>query len=131
MKVVTVQMLYYNIGHTNLQVDFYRFSISWSRIIPDPTGSGEVNPAGVQYYNNLIDGLLAVGVMPMVTLYHFDLPQCIEDEGGFLNESILTDCFTKFADVCFNKFGDRVSNYFFLFFVFLIYSFAFQGFSYI
>lgn len=91
-----------------LGVNFYRFSISWSRIIPDPTGSGEVNSAGVQYYNNLIDGLLAIEVMPLVTLYHFDLPQTIEDKGGFLNESVLVDCFKKYADVCFSEFGDRV-----------------------
>lgn len=91
-----------------LGVNFYRFSISWSRVIPDATGSGEVNPVGVQYYNNLIDGLLAVGIMPVATLYHMDLPQCIDDEGGFLNESLLIDTFTKYADVCFKEFGDRV-----------------------
>ncbi|KAF8401468.1 hypothetical protein HHK36_012407 [Tetracentron sinense] len=75
----------------------YRFSISWSRLIPN--GRGPVNPKGLQYYNNLINELVSHGIQPHVTLFHFDLPQVLEDEKDF----------TAYADVCFREFGDRVS----------------------
>ncbi|CAO2838807.1 unnamed protein product [Amaranthus hypochondriacus] len=87
-------------------LDAYRFSISWSRLIPD--GRGALNPKGVEYYNNLIDELVNNGIQPHVTLMHFDVPQALEDEyGGFLSHSIIED-FTAYADVCFRIFGDRV-----------------------
>ncbi|CAI9737852.1 beta-glucosidase,Raucaffricine-O-beta-D-glucosidase,Lactase-phlorizin hydrolase-like [Octopus vulgaris] len=92
----------------NLGVKFYRFSISWSRVIPEPTKGVKVNEAGIRYYNNLINSLIAVGISPIVTLYHFDLPQDIQDEGGFLNEDLLVKCFKEYAEVCFQNFGDRV-----------------------
>uniref|UniRef100_H2YTH6 beta-glucosidase n=1 Tax=Ciona savignyi TaxID=51511 RepID=H2YTH6_CIOSA len=89
-----------------LGVQQYRFSISWSRIFPDGTTS-YVNQAGVDYYNSLIDSLLKIGVEPVVTLYHWDLPQALEDIGGLLNETVV-DRFNEYADFCFKTFGNRI-----------------------
>ena len=93
------------------QVNYYRFSISWARL--QPTGV-ELTPnaAGVQYYNNLINALLAAGIQPMVTLYHMDLPQALEDQGGWLNEDIIVPAFANYSRICFQEFGDRVRVYF-------------------
>ncbi|KAM4626992.1 lactase/phlorizin hydrolase-like [Discoglossus pictus] len=88
-----------------LGVSSYRFSLSWSRIFP--TGSGPVNDKGVEYYNRLINGLVASNITPMVTLYHFDLPQALQDVGGWENDSVL-DAFHSYAEFCFQTFGDRV-----------------------
>ncbi|XP_068103184.1 lactase/phlorizin hydrolase-like [Hyperolius riggenbachi] len=88
-----------------LGVNSYRFSISWSRIFP--TGQGSPNQKGVDYYNRLIDGLLADNITPMVTLYHFDLPQVLQDLGGWEKDVVL-DAFENYADFCFKTFGDRV-----------------------
>ncbi|XP_061347351.1 hydroxyisourate hydrolase-like isoform X3 [Gastrolobium bilobum] len=87
-------------------LDAYRFSISWSRLIPN--GRGPVNPKGLQYYNNLINELISNGIQPHVTLHNFDFPQALEDEyGGWVSRDIIRD-FTDYADVCFREFGDRV-----------------------
>ncbi|KAL1209088.1 Beta-glucosidase 8 [Cardamine amara subsp. amara] len=87
-------------------LEAFRFSISWSRLIPN--GRGSINPKGLLFYKNLIKELRSHGIEPHVTLYHYDLPQCLEDEyGGWINRKIIED-FTAFADVCFREFGEDV-----------------------
>ncbi|EOA24098.1 hypothetical protein CARUB_v10017328mg [Capsella rubella] len=84
----------------------FRFSISWSRLLPN--GRGPINPKGLLFYKKLIKELQNHGIEPHVTLYHYDLPQSLEDEyGGWLNRKIIED-FTAFADVCFREFGEDV-----------------------
>lgn len=68
-----------------------------------------LNPRGVEYYHRLIDALVANGIKPMVTLYHWDLPQALEDEGGWLNESVVQH-YQNFADLCFREYGDKVQK---------------------
>ena len=84
----------------------YRFSIAWSRVFPD--GVGEVNEAGIQYYRNLIDELLANGIEPIVTLYHYDLPWAlVEKYNGWLSREVVKD-FAYFARYVINEFKDKV-----------------------
>ncbi|KFK42638.1 hypothetical protein AALP_AA1G021300 [Arabis alpina] len=93
----------------DIGLEAYRFSISWSRLLP--SGRGPVNPKGLQYYNNLIDELITHGIDPHVTLHHFDLPQALQDEyGGWLSRESVRD-FTAYADTCFKEFGDRVLHW--------------------
>ncbi len=84
----------------------YRFSISWPRILP--TGRGRVNQPGLDFYSGLVDGLLAAGIEPVVTLYHWDLPQALEDEGGWLNRATV-DAFADYARIVADFLGDRVT----------------------
>ncbi|KAM5582563.1 beta-glucosidase 12-like [Rosa sericea] len=95
----------------NMNLDAYRFSISWSRLLPNGKLSGGVNKEGVKYYNNLINELLRNGLKPFVTLFHFDLPQSLEDEyGGFLSPNVVKH-FRDYAELCYKEFGDRVKHW--------------------
>jgi beta-glucosidase len=88
-----------------LGVNAYRFSISWPRVFP--TGRGPLESRGLDHYNRLIDTLLEYGITPVVTLYHWDLPQALEDEGGWLFRDTV-ERFAEYAATCFDAYGDRV-----------------------
>ena len=89
--------------------NFYRFSIAWSRIIPN--GDDEINEEGVQFYNNLIDELIANGITPMITLVHFDMPyHLVKEYNGFASRKVV-DLFDRYARVCMERFGDRVKHW--------------------
>lgn len=92
----------------SLGLDAYRFSIAWSRVLP--TGSGQVNAAGVDFYSRLVDGLLARGVIPVATLYHWDLPQALENLGGWTNRDTASR-FADYAAVMADTLGDRVATW--------------------
>ncbi|RVE57844.1 hypothetical protein OJAV_G00203340 [Oryzias javanicus] len=89
-----------------LKVTHYRFSISWSRILPDGT-INYINDAGLNYYHRLVDALLAANVQPHITLYHWDLPQALQNVGGWENDTIV-DRFRDYADLIFSRFGHKV-----------------------
>lgn len=84
----------------------YRFSIAWTRILPQ--GRGEVNQAGIQFYSDLIDELLAHDIEPVVTIYHWDLPQVLQEEYGGWESRQIVDDFVNYSAVLFEAFGDRV-----------------------
>jgi beta-glucosidase len=92
----------------DLGVDGYRFSISWPRIQPD--GTGRANGRGLAFYDRLVDRLLENGVRPMATLYHWDLPQALEDKGGWLNRET-AERFAEYATVVGMRLGDRVEHW--------------------
>ncbi|NFO31611.1 glycoside hydrolase family 1 protein [Clostridium botulinum] len=83
----------------------YRFSIAWTRIIPQ--GTGEVNEKGIKFYNDLIDELNKYNIEPVVTMFHFDLPYALEEKGGWSNRDTI-DAFSKYAKVLFERFGSKV-----------------------
>ncbi|CAG5057554.1 unnamed protein product [Parnassius apollo] len=91
---------------SNLGLHFYRFSISWSRLLP--TGLPDrISEDGKNYYNNLIDALLEKGVQPVITLYHWDLPQRLQDLGGWTNP-LIVEWFADYARVAYTLYADRV-----------------------
>lgn len=83
----------------------YRFSIAWTRVVPE--GDGEENPAGIAFYHRLIDALLARGIEPIVTMYHFDLPQALASRGGWGNRATI-EAFVRYAGILFREYGDKV-----------------------
>ncbi|TQF66328.1 beta-glucosidase [Rhodococcus spelaei] len=88
-----------------LGVDSYRLSVSWPRV--QPTGSGAVNEAGLDFYERLVDELCAAGIKPAVTLFHWDLPQVLQDAGGWLNRDT-AQRLAEYADIVGRRLGDRV-----------------------
>ena len=90
---------------SELGVKSYRFSIAWPRILPN--GKGDVNSAGLDFYDRLVDELIAHDIEPMATLYHWDMPQALDDEGGWLNRES-ADHFAAYTDVVSRKLGDRI-----------------------
>lgn len=93
---------------SDLGLQAYRFSIAWPRIVP--TASGEVNQAGIDFYSRLVDGLLTRGIRPVATLYHWDLPQYLEDAGGWTARAT-TDAFERYAEIMGAALGDRVHTW--------------------
>lgn len=93
----------------SLNVTSYRFSIAWSRIVPD--GQGTVNEAGIRFYDGLIDELKANDIEPWITLFHWDLPQTLQDEfGGWLDKRTV-DAFVLYARVVFKHFSSKVKRF--------------------
>jgi beta-glucosidase len=86
----------------------YRLSVSWPRILPE--GTGAINQKGLDFYDKLVDGLLEAGITPFITLYHWDLPQALEDKGGWTNRDT-AQAFADYAGVLSKRLGDRVSNW--------------------
>ncbi len=92
----------------DLGIRTYRFSVSWPRVQPD--GHGAVNPAGLGFYDRLVDTLLDAGIDPMVTLYHWDLPQALEDQGGWPSRDTAYR-FADYAQLVYERLGDRVTTW--------------------
>ncbi len=91
-----------------LQLQAYRFSLSWSRVLPE--GTGRVNTAGLDFYDRLVDGLLKAGITPLPTLFHWDLPYALDERGGWA-ERDCAEWFADYARVVFARLGDRVTNW--------------------
>lgn len=94
--------------HKALGFTAFRFSISWSRILPD--GTGRINEAGLRFYDQLIDHCLALGITPWITLYHWDLPQALENKGGWPNRHIVS-WFAEYVAICTKAFGHKVKHW--------------------
>ena len=90
-----------------LRLQGYRFSVAWSRV--QPSGAGAVNPRGLDFYDRLVDGLLARGIAPYLTLYHWDLPQALQDRGGWTARDTALR-FADYADIVGHRLGDRVAS---------------------
>ncbi|MBO4769447.1 MAG: family 1 glycosylhydrolase [Clostridia bacterium] len=86
-------------------VNAHRFSVAWTRILPE--GTGKINKAGIQYYHNLIDEMKGYGVEPFMTMYHWDLPQALQDRGGWANPECV-DWWLEYANVLIDEFGSKV-----------------------
>lgn len=91
-----------------LNICNFRFSLSWTRILPE--GTGKLNEKGIDFYNRLIDFCLECGIEPWVTLYHWDLPQALEEKGGWANRDIIY-WFEEYVSLCVSQFSDRVKNW--------------------
>ncbi len=91
-----------------LGIPNFRFSLSWTRILPQ--GTGQVNQAGIDFYNNVIDYCIAQGIAPWPTLYHWDLPLALELQGGWTNRNIIS-WFSDYTAICAEAFGDRVKHW--------------------
>ncbi|WP_307812852.1 GH1 family beta-glucosidase [Micromonospora coerulea] len=91
-----------------LNMNAYRFSLAWPRIIPG--GTGPVNRAGLAHYDRMVDGLLERGVTPVPTLYHWDLPQRLQERGGWTNRAT-AEAFAAYTDVCLDLLGDRIDTW--------------------
>ncbi|NBY43625.1 MAG: glycosyl hydrolase family protein, partial [Micrococcales bacterium] len=92
----------------DLGIQSYRFSLAWPRIIPN--GTGATGKHGIDFYDRLIDSLLDAGIQPTATLYHWDLPQVLQDKGGWANRDIV-GWISDYATVVAEEFGDRVANW--------------------
>ncbi len=92
----------------DLGLQAYRFSIAWPRVQPE--GRGQVNRVGLDFYDRLVDRLLENGIQPFATLYHWDLPQALQDHGGWANRDIV-ERFAEYADIVTTRLGDRVQNW--------------------
>lgn len=92
----------------SLNLRAYRFSIAWPRVIPD--GDGDLNPAGLDWYDRLVDELLEVGIEPYPTLYHWDLPRALEDKGGWRSRRTV-EAFARYSEIVADRLGDRVHNW--------------------
>ncbi|MDO9184889.1 MAG: GH1 family beta-glucosidase [Bacteroidia bacterium] len=93
---------------SSMNIPAFRFSIAWSRILP--SGTGAVNQKGIDFYSRLIDKCLKAGVEPWVTLYHWDIPQALEEKGGWENRDVC-NWFAEYVELCTKHFGDRVKNW--------------------
>jgi beta-glucosidase len=93
---------------SKLNIPNFRFSLSWSRLIPK--GTGNVNPQGIEFYNRVIDFCLELGIEPWITLYHWDLPSELEKKGGWTNREIIK-WFSDYVELCVTYFGDRVKRW--------------------
>jgi beta-glucosidase len=91
-----------------LELKAYRFSVAWPRVLP--AGRGKINQAGVDFYDHLVDALLEAGIEPTVTLYHWDLPQILQDEGGWAGRRVV-EAFVEYAQEISRALGDRVKNW--------------------
>ena len=91
-----------------LGVNGYRFSIAWPRIIAD--GDGAMNLLGLDYYDRVVDALLQANIAPFVTLYHWDLPQALQDKGGWGSRATI-DAYLRYVDAVVSRLGDRVVHW--------------------
>lgn len=91
-----------------MKLGAYRFSVAWPRVLP--TGRRSVNERGLDFYSRLVDGLLAAGITPYLTLYHWDLPQRLQDDGGWVDR-MTAEAFVEYADVVSRRLGDRVKHW--------------------
>lgn len=91
-----------------MNMDVFRFSTAWSRVLPN--GTGQVNQKGIDFYHRVIDSCLEQGVQPWLTLYHWDLPQALEDKGGWENRDVV-GAFEEYANLITKTYGDKVKNW--------------------